>query len=199
LLQKRSTERNDKGRLMTSSNIYGVDLAIGPSGDLVVDSAGSLALVGDVLVMAQALQLRISTALGDLVLHPGYGSTLPIGSKMDSAAVAAALNGMLSEMVSHDPRFKSAVVTGVEWPASGEPTAIALTVKCVLAGGEEFEVEGLPGNVRVGEVTLNGNVEGESGLSPFEEQPYFATDTAGPQIEGESEVESLVNDLPGGP
>lgn len=182
---------------MPEINNYGVDVAMGPNGDLVVDSAGGLATVGNVQVMAQALQLRLRTALGDLALHPGYGSTLPIGAKMDPAAVAASLNGELARMIVSDPRFKSAVITSVEWPASGNPSAVALTAKIVLAGGETFEVEGLPGSARVGEVTYESSIEGESGLTPFEEQPYFASESALPQIEAESELESLINDLPG--
>jgi phage baseplate assembly protein W len=182
---------------MSSQNIYGVDIAIGPTGDLIVNSAGDIATVGNVQVVAQALQLRLRTALGDLPLHPEYGTSLPTGAKMDPIAVAAAVNGELAVTVKDDPRLRSATVTGVEWPASGDPTALSLTVNVVLAGGEEFEVAGLPSEARIGEVTPGSNVEGESGLSAFEEQPYFADEQTTAQIEGESEIESLVNDLPG--
>jgi hypothetical protein len=180
-----------------AENPYGVDLAIGPSGDLVVNSAGALALVGDVQVMAQALQLRVRTALGDLALHPTYGTELPVGGKMDPMAVAAALNGQLAQAVSNDPRIQSATVTGVEYPVSGNATAVVLEVTVLLAGGEQFTVSGLPAEVRVGEVTQTGNVSGESGLSSFEEQPYFADEEATAEIEAESELQSLVNDLTG--
>jgi hypothetical protein len=180
-----------------AQNEYGVDLAISPSGDLVVNSAGSLATVGETQVMAQALQMRLRTALGDLPLHPTYGIDLPIGAKMDPVAVAAALNGELAYAVQNDPRIQKATVTGVEWPASGEPTAVSLEVTVLLAGGEQFAVSGLPAEVRVGEVSYTGNVQGESGLTPFEEQPYFAGEEATKEIEAESEIESLVNDLTG--
>jgi hypothetical protein len=180
-----------------AENPYGVDLAIGPSGDLVVNSAGALALVGDVQIMAQALQLRVRTALGDLALHPTYGTDLPVGGKMDPMALAAALNGQLAQAVSNDPRIQSATVMGVEYPVSGNATAVVLEVTVLLAGGEQFAVAGLPAEVRVGEVTQTGNVQGESGLSPFEEAPYFADEEATAEIEAESELQSLVNDLTG--
>jgi hypothetical protein len=182
---------------MPEANEYGVDLAMGPSGDLVVNSAGALAAVGDVQVMAQALQMRIRTALGDLALHPTYGIDLPVGGKMDAVAVAAALNGELSQAVTNDPRMQKATVTNVEWPASGQVTAVLLEVTVLLAGGEQFAVSGLPGEVRLGEVTYTGNVEGESSLTPFQEQPYFADEETTREIEAESELESLVNDLTG--
>jgi len=183
---------------MAEENIYGVDIAMGPNGDLVINAAGDLQTIGNVAVVAQALQMRLRTALGDLALHPSYGTDMPVGSKMDPSAVAAALNGELQTTIADDPRMRSAVITGVEWPASGDFSAVSLTVQVVLAGGEEFEVSGLPAEVRIGEVTLEGTVIGESGLSPFEEQPYFADEEATTQIEGESELESLVNDLPAG-
>jgi phage baseplate assembly protein W len=183
---------------MAESNIYGVDVAMGPTGDLVVNAAGDLAAVGNVAVVAQALQLRLRTALGDLTLHPSYGTNLPIGSKMDPSAVAATLNSELAVTITDDPRIRSATVTNVEWPVSGNSTAMALSVTVVLAGGETFEVAGLPAEVRIGEVTLEGNVIGESGFSPFEEAPYFADEPATEQIEGESELDSLINDLPTG-
>lgn len=178
-------------------NNYGVDLAISPEGDFVVNSAGALSVVGNVAVMAQALQLRLKTALGDLPLHLDYGTDLDIGGKMDPTAVAAALNGELALMVKNDPRFESAVITGVEWPA-GTPDGVALAVKVKLAGGEQFEATGLPAEVRIGEVTLEGTIEGESGLTPFEEQPYFAGESESEEIAEESAIESLVNDLPTG-
>lgn len=182
---------------MGEPNIYGVDIAMGPSGDLVVNSAGDLTAVGNVQVVAQALQLRLRTAVGDLALHPDYGTNLPVGGKMDPVAVAAALNGELAQAIVDDPRLKSATVTGVEWPASGNSTAVSLTVLVILSGGAEFEVAGLPSEVRVGEVSEDGNVEGGSDLTPFEEQPYFAAEDVTKEIEGESELESLVNDLTG--
>ena len=178
-------------------NEYGVDLAIGGDGDLAVNSAGGLTTIGEYQVMAQALQLRIRTALGDLALHPTYGTDLPTGSKMDPTAVAAALNGELAQAIVNDPRIQSATVTGVEYPASGNPTAVSLEVTVLLAGGEQFAVSGLPGEVRLSEVTLTGNVSGESDLSPFEEQPYFAGEDETREIEDESEVNSLVNDITG--
>ncbi len=180
-----------------AQNEYGVDIGMGPSGDLLVNSAGALAVVGEVQVMAQALQMRLRTALGDLALHPTYGIDLPIGSKMDPVAVAAALNGELAQAVQNDPRIQKATVTGVEWPASGEPAAVALEVTVLLAGGEQFAVSGLPAEVRVGEVSYTGTVEGESGLTPFEEQPYFADEETTKAIEEEAEIENLVNDLTG--
>jgi hypothetical protein len=178
-------------------NIYGVDLAMGPSGDLVINSAGALTAVGGVQVVAQALLLRIRTALGDLALHPAYGLNLPTGGKMEPVAVAAALNGGLSRAVANDPRIQSATVSNVEWPANATPTAIALEVTVTLAGGQQFAISGLPAEVRVGEVSYTGNSQGESGLTPFEEAPYFADEETTVAIERESEIESLTNDLGG--
>ena len=177
-------------------NNYGVDLAMGPLGDLVVTSAGDLATVGAVQVVAQALLLRFRTAVGELPLHPQYGTELPIGSKMDATAVAAALNGELAVIIQDDPRIRSAVITEVEWPEDGNYTAMAISVLVTTAGGETFEATGLPAEVRVGQVTLEGNVVGESELTPFEEQPYFAGETQTEEIEAESEIDSIVNDLP---
>lgn len=183
---------------MAESNIYGVDVAMGPSGDLVVNSAGDLTAVGNIAVVAQALQMRLRTALGDLTLHPSYGTDLPVGGKMDPSAVAAQLNGELEVMIADDPRMRSATVVSVEWPSTGTAAAVAIGVQVVLTGGESFEVTGLPAEVRIGEVTEEGNVIGGTDLSPFEEQPYFADEEQTKQIEEEAEIDSLVNDLPTG-
>jgi hypothetical protein len=177
--------------------IYGVDIALAPTGDLVVNAAGGLTALGGVEVMAQALQLRLRTALGDLALHPTYGSNLPVGGKMNPEAVAASVNGELVRMVSADPRISSAVVSSVNAPPSENPNAVQIGVKCVLAGGESFSVSGLPAEARVSEVSFSGSLESESGLSSFEEQPFFADEEQAREIQSESELESIINDLPG--
>lgn len=177
-------------------NIYGVDLAMSTTGDLVVNSAGSLTVLGGVDVTAQAILLRLSTALGDLPLHPGYGSTLPIGSKVDVTGLVAAMNSELAEMTGNDPRFRSAKVLNASWPVGTNTSAIQLEVKVTLAGGETFTVSGLPAEARVSEVSLTTAGEGDGPtLTPLDEQEYFADETEAAEIASGSAVQSLVNDL----
>ena len=184
--------------MSVEQNIYGVDLAMNPNGDLAVSAAGDLGTVGETQVMAQALMLRIRTQPGDLTLHPEYGMDLPVGGKMDPVATGAELNGKLAQVVKGDPRLRRATVTNVSWPANGNYTALVLTVTVELAGGVLIELTGLPSELRSSEAVYGTGPEGEAGLFGLEEQPYFATDEGEVQIIEESAIERLVNDLPGG-
>jgi hypothetical protein len=179
------------------ANPYGVDLAIGASGDLVINSAGALTAVGRVQVMAQTIQLRLRTALGDLALHPLYGSNPPIGAKMNPEALAANLNGELQRMVLADPRFQSATIQEVQSPINEDSTAMRVSVLCVLSGGKQFTVEGLPVEARVTEVqqvTIE-TAGGEADLESVEEEAFFADESEAREIAEEQRLQELINGI----
>lgn len=176
---------------MPEPNVYGVDVAMGPSGDLVVNTAGSLVAIGDFEVCAQALLLRLRTGLGDLLLHPSYGIDLPIGSKMDEASIASTVNGTLQDITKNDPRFQRATVVGLQ-PLPNEPTGIQVEVEVVLVGGVTLKVQGLPSEARVAEVSTTGSESGESDLNPPEEEEFFSGEGSAGETNALNQINSIV-------
>lgn len=150
---------------------YGVDLAMTAAGDLAVAGSGSLATVGEAGVLAQALWLRTKSTPGELPLHEDFGVSDPTGQKMNPAGIAALLGSQLIRVPEHDGRFASVTITGATSPVEGDPTALALDVSVVAAGGTAFTVSGLPEQAHISEVVNPTGVEG--GLSLLaEEQAY---------------------------
>jgi hypothetical protein len=85
----------------------GVDLKLGPNGDLEMSNLKDLKLVAGVDNAAQALRLKLEIEKGSLPYHPGIGSSLQIGEKTKDAfeLKTSILNSVLA-----DPRFISARV-----------------------------------------------------------------------------------------
>ncbi len=136
------------------SDAYGIDLAIGPDGDLVITPTGDAATLSGPENCTQALLLRVRTYPGELPLHPDYGSGLAdrvIGSKgIDSDLMAAQANVDLREIIDSDPRFLSASgITVSEVPEN--PRAARVGLRLRLADRDELVISDLL-DVRVDEI-----------------------------------------------
>lgn len=68
-------------------------------GDLILDSAGGLAVVGAAEGARQAILRRLCTNAGDYVWHPDYGVGLPaqIGQPMREGGIQAAVLAQLQQ------------------------------------------------------------------------------------------------------
>lgn len=151
---------------------YGIDVAIGADGDLVVGPTGALALVGDTDNVVQALRLRMMTTPGELPLHPDYGSDLKrrlVGSKIDEPFAASVANIELRRLLEQDQRFAAAtdvtIRTGPE-----TPNVEAVSATLVLAGGEQLTVESLA-DPRADEI----NFDDAPTLADFSDDPSLDT------------------------
>lgn len=173
---------------------YGTDLALSPSGDLIVNSAGSLSATGGVNVLAQAIWLRSLTTPGELVLHPDFGLEHPIGSKMNPAALGAVVSSELAAIPSHDPRFQSVELKNVETPVLGDTDAVALNIRATAVDGTTLDISGLPGEVRVTEVTP---AQEEGPLAELEEELDFGTEEEGSELADFNATQSLIDDMEG--
>lgn len=167
---------------------YGTDIAFSPSGDLIVNSAGALESVGGLNVLAQALYDRIKTGEGELVLHPEYGISQPIGAKLNHPALVNLLTTELANVPGLDPRFQS--VRLKEAPV--QPTdGIALEATVIAAGGTIVAIQGLPGEARIGEVSP---ATPETALSSLEEEEAYG-EAEPPELEEYNATQALVEEL----
>lgn len=82
----------------------GVDLQIGPNGDLVLNNISDFELVAGVQNAAQAVYLKLNIEPGGLVYHPEIGTALQIGEKTKSAIE---IKAQILKSLAKDPRFGS--------------------------------------------------------------------------------------------
>lgn len=129
----------------TAAQLYGIDLRIDNDGDLVVGSNGDLILVEGAECVAQALMLRLRTALNSLPMHPEYGSALMtrlVGLKMaDPALVLALVNTETRKLIASDRRFVAVISAEVTSDPAAQTLAIPLSLR--LAGGDALQVPDL--------------------------------------------------------
>lgn len=85
----------------------GVDLAIGPTGDLKMSNLKDFKLIAGAENAAQALRLKMEIERGSLLYHPTIGSNLQIGEKTKDAFL---IKTTLLNSILQDPRFSSATV-----------------------------------------------------------------------------------------
>lgn len=85
----------------------GVDLEIGPNGDLKMSNLKDFKLIAGASNAAQALRLKLEIERGSLLYHPNIGSSLQIGDKTKDAFLIK--TSVLTSILT-DPRFVSARV-----------------------------------------------------------------------------------------
>lgn len=85
----------------------GVDLEIGPTGDLKMSNLKDFKLTAGAENAAQALRLKMEIERGSLLYHPTIGSNLQIGEKTKDAFL---IKTTLLNSILQDPRFSSATV-----------------------------------------------------------------------------------------
>lgn len=85
----------------------GVDLEIGPNGDLKMSNLRDFKLIAGASNAAQALRLKLEIERGSLLHHPTIGSNLQIGEKTKDAFL---IKTSLLNSILQDPRFSSATV-----------------------------------------------------------------------------------------
>lgn len=80
----------------------GVDLKIGPTGDLELNNLNDFKLVAGVQNAAQAIFTKLSIEPGSLIYHPDLGTDLKIGEKIKDAFT---IKTQILKSLSKDPRF----------------------------------------------------------------------------------------------
>jgi phage baseplate assembly protein W len=181
---------------------YGVDLAIDPSGDLRVTASGSLGMVAGPDNCAQAVFLRLKTSVGELALHPNYGSQMDdlVGSKQNPAGLLAAMNSDLRSIVSDDPRFVTAKIIQVQAPAvSGQVGSTQLGVQAQLFGGERVTLENTS-DPSPSDVTLptpsDPSLDPTLTWDPTSEREFFADGSELDTLNNLNTVQSMIDDYP---
>jgi phage baseplate assembly protein W len=108
---------------------YGTDLALTAQGDLTASGQGDLALVSGIANALAALERRVQTPVGSLVLDPTYGSRVPDAIGLPSGQ-ATALRAYATQALLQDPRV--AAVPSVTVTIDG--TRVTLTAAVDLVG-----------------------------------------------------------------
>lgn len=183
---------------------YGVDLALGLDGDLVVNSSGSLTAVAGPYNCSQAIVTRLRTTPGEVALHPDYGAAVAalfVAAKMDVGAVALQMNADLQQMLLEDPRFVTAQVTDWTAPASAAyPDGVQLGVTATLVGGEQLSLDDVtdpaPSDVSLPQLVAPG-IDPTLTYDPTSEQEYFADQPEFDELSDLNMLQSIVNDTPG--
>ncbi len=83
-----------------------IDFQLDADGDLVVQQDGFTNIAYGKANLIQALILKFKIALGELMLHPGFGAGIEIGSSEADVTIDNIKNSIIST-VTADPRFKS--------------------------------------------------------------------------------------------
>lgn len=94
---------------MALSDPYGIDVALGDDGDLVVTAQGAVSDVDGADNVAQALRGRFRTRRGELYLHPDYGTTIDVGGRVDVDLLRATALQEAGDVLRNDPRFLEVV------------------------------------------------------------------------------------------
>lgn len=129
-----------------TDDLYGVDIALTPTGDLAVTPSGALGLTSGPDTCVQALVLFVRASPGDLPLHPTYGTRINerlVGAKANFDAIRALAIGDLRQLLENDPRFLSATPVDVVPVQAPHGVGALVRVSVQLAAGEELDVADL--------------------------------------------------------
>lgn len=104
------TEKDQKGQNLDTAieRAYGRDIRLKSDAknrtDFVVAAGGDLATVQGIPNVKQGIRLKFATEQGTLTVHPEYGASIPIGSKLSSASLNNFRLGIYATIIS-DPRI----------------------------------------------------------------------------------------------
>jgi phage baseplate assembly protein W len=159
---------------------WGVDVLVRDDGDLVIGANGDLMRISGPENLVQALKMRLRTVMGELPLHPRYGSRLNseyIGQKnVPEFAINSELQTELSELVTEDPRFIRATITNAGAWANTQMAEIEITA----VDSTRLMVSGLP-NPRLLEVNTPMYDEVTTlPIGSIAQDEYLASDLASP-------------------
>jgi phage baseplate assembly protein W len=181
---------------------YGVDVAFDTTGDIVVGPSGDLSPSIGPYNVAQAVALRIKTAVGELALWPQYGSSIPrlfVGSKANAATIAARIQAELAKVVQSDPRVVSASLVEYSSPAGGQPDSSQYGVEIQVIGGFRVTLADVA-NPTLQDVTAGIPVDPASDplymVDTLTEQEFFAGDEEFDTLSNIDATASLAADLP---
>lgn len=105
----------------------GVDLAIGPDGDLVFDSTGDFTYVYGLANAAQALNLKVQTKAKDLVRDPAFGIIEAAGRYKNSEISNTLLTLLVESAIGGDDRFDG--VDGLGYTITDTSVFINATIR----------------------------------------------------------------------
>lgn len=155
---------------MAVADPYGIDIALTDDGDVVVTPAGQVGLIGGPANCIQAVTGRVRTIVGELPLHPEYGSAFPthkfIGRKLlDTLPIETEARRELNILLAEDPRFIAANgVQAIQDP--NQPQTVQVKAALVLVGGQVVRIADLaaPRVDEISDPTIND--VGDTTLDP---------------------------------
>ena len=118
----------------------GIDLSIADDGDLLLTSNGDYALSYGIQNSMQAIKLKLSTELGELRYHQGFGLTNISGSSNNNInAIRSTLISSINTQVSQDSRFDRVETLDVNYVANNdEAPYFMVNMQVRLAGGNRI-------------------------------------------------------------
>ena len=94
------------GTQMPTGDAFGVDLKVGPDGDLVLSGKNDVALVSGITNFEQALRIRILTDQGVVTAFPDYGMPRVVAQKNTLGFSGTVQSAVFTQVIS-DPRVES--------------------------------------------------------------------------------------------
>ena len=120
-----------------------VDIAVDPGGDILFSTNGDLKLSYGLDNAIQAIKFKMSTELGSLRRHPGYGLVNVVGSQNNNVAnIRDQLVESINTQIADDPRFDRVEELSVDYLVNGATNEgvagyiIRMSVR--LAGGTKI-------------------------------------------------------------
>jgi len=97
-------------RLSYSERVFGIDMALSPTSDLLVSASGDVARSYGYDNAVQALRLIVETEKGELEQHLNYGLNVQVGQRITSDTIGD-VRSRIRQAILSDRRFSDASVT----------------------------------------------------------------------------------------
>jgi hypothetical protein len=117
----------------------GIDLRIADTGDLLFTSNGDYALSYGLQNALQAVKLKLSTQIGELRFHQGFGIINVVGqNNQDTGSIRSAIVASLNDQISQDPRFDRIEALSVNYVTDNTSAPrFIVNMQVRLAGGSK--------------------------------------------------------------
>lgn len=111
----------------------GVDIQLDSSGHKMAGADGDLSTVTDILNVRQAVANRVGTVLGELTIHPGYGSMLQlyVGTNQDSTWPNV-VKALIHDAIVQDPRVHD--VVNMVYTSNGDASYVTVEIQIIESG-----------------------------------------------------------------